>query len=292
MCGVTYFDILVIIMKWYTLSQLILDQGYQDKKLRKQIEREFEQSASNSKHELQGVLPTDTFLTTGETPSENIVSNQLMLKAITTVRKNKRISAPYPKVSSHLKPCPYCSQQLIWHGLPIHIRDIHRDKWEISKGNIATWDHCIKILINEDTDLIPSQAQKDVCQFCQCQSCQGWKLSVSFGGRQLTRQQFNALRQQALLKKNEKHEVQNAAAIAEARLQNLQISTGDLLTQSVAIPVVAGPMSLPQISAALSRSNVTSPQQMQLLQKQLLQWKLLQEGIIRRREIERCGMIK
>ena len=55
-------------------------------------------------------------------------------------------------------------------------------------------------------------------------------------------------------------------------------SSGNLPTQSVTIPVAAGPMNLPQIRAALSRSGVTNPQQMQMLQKQLLQRKQLQQG--------------
>merc|ERR1712223_530635 len=54
-------------------------------------------------------------------------------------------------------------------------------------------------------------------------------------------------------------------------------SSGNLPTQSVTIPVAAGPMNLPQIRAALSRSGVTSPAQMQLLQKQLLQRKQIQQ---------------
>ena len=290
MRGVSYFDILFITMKWCTLSQLILDQGYQDKKLRNHIEREFDQSASNSKPGIQGVLPTDKFLTPGVTPSENIVSNQLMLKAITTVRKNRKISAPYPKLPSYLKVCPYCSQELVWHAISTHIRDFHRDKWVISEDSIATWDHYTEILINENTDLTPSKTQRR--QFCQCQSCQGWKLSVSFCGRQLTRQQFHALRQQVLQKENQQQEAQNAATIAQARLQDLQPSSGDLMTQSVATPVAARPMNLPQIRAALSRLGVTNSQQIQPLQKQLLQRKEHQpEGIIRKRGVDRCGKI-
>ena len=279
-------------MKWYTLSQLLLDQGYHDQKLRKQIEKEFEQSASNSKPGLQSLLPLEKFLTSGETPSENIVSRQLMLKAVTTVRKNKRTSAPYPKAPSYLKACPYCSEQMIWHALSTHVRDIHRDEWEISSGSIATWDHCTKILINEDTDLTSTEDQKVVCQFCQCQSCQDWKLSVSFGGRQLTRQQFLALRQQAWLKPNEKLDAKNTASIAKARLQNLQPSCGDLMTHSVLVPVAASPMNSSQIKAALSRSDVRNSHQMQLLQKQQSQKKQHQPlGIDRKRAVERCGMI-
>jgi E1A-binding protein p400 len=58
-------------------------------------------------------------------------------------------------------------------------------------------------------------------------------------------------------------------------------SSSGLPTQSVTIPVAAGAMNLPQIRAALTRSGVTNPQQMQLLQKQLLQRQQIakQQGI-------------
>ena len=58
-------------------------------------------------------------------------------------------------------------------------------------------------------------------------------------------------------------------------------SSSGLPTQSVTIPVAAGAMNLPQIRAALSRSGITNPAQMQLLQKQLLQRQQLaqQKGI-------------
>ena len=49
------------------------------------------------------------------------------------------------------------------------------------------------------------------------------------------------------------------------------IKDTDMPTQSVTIPDPDGAMNLPQIRAALSRSGVTNPAQMQLLQKQLLQ---------------------
>ena len=209
-------------MNRYESSKSIYDQGYQDIEFKNQIEIEFEHASSNSKATSQIIFPaTDNILLSDDTCSLNIDLNQLILKTTISVRKNKRIFVPYPNVSSYLKACPYCSEQLIWHALSTRIRDIHRDKWVIFRGMIISRDHYSKNLIIQDINITPTVAQKNVGQSSVVTTRAAVGGSVSFAGRQFTPQQFNSLKQPALLRKHQQ-EALIAAAITEARLRFLQ----------------------------------------------------------------------
>ena len=47
---------------------------------------------------------------------------------------------------SQKKTCPYCYQQLSWHALSRHIRDMHK-----AKTNFVTCKHCQKMFRNKNS---------------------------------------------------------------------------------------------------------------------------------------------
>lgn len=47
---------------------------------------------------------------------------------------------------SQKKTCPFCKQQLSWHALSRHIRDMHR-----AKTGYVTCRHCLKVFRNKNS---------------------------------------------------------------------------------------------------------------------------------------------
>ena len=79
-------------------------------------------------------------------PLANVSSSNTMSSSLTVTSPLGEPDPNDPNASSQKKTCPYCCQQLSWHALPRHIRDMHR-----ARTGLVTCKYCHKMFRNKNS---------------------------------------------------------------------------------------------------------------------------------------------
>ena len=79
-------------------------------------------------------------------PLANVSSSNTMSSSLTVTSPLGEPDPNDPNASSQKKTCPYCCQQLSWHALSRHIRDMHR-----ARTGLVTCKYCHKMFRNKNS---------------------------------------------------------------------------------------------------------------------------------------------
>ena len=79
-------------------------------------------------------------------PLANVSSTNTMPSSLTVTSPLGEPDPNDPNASSQKKTCPYCCQQLSWHALSRHIRDMHR-----ARTGLVTCKYCHKMFRNKNS---------------------------------------------------------------------------------------------------------------------------------------------
>ena len=79
-------------------------------------------------------------------PLSNVSSSNTMSSSLTVTSPLGEPDPNDPNASSQKKTCPYCCQQLSWHALSRHIRDMHR-----ARTGLVTCKYCHKMFRNKNS---------------------------------------------------------------------------------------------------------------------------------------------
>ena len=79
-------------------------------------------------------------------PLANVSSTNTMSSSLTVTSPLGEPDPNDPNASSQKKTCPYCCQQLSWHALSRHIRDMHR-----ARTGLVTCKYCHKMFRNKNS---------------------------------------------------------------------------------------------------------------------------------------------
>ena len=79
-------------------------------------------------------------------PLANVSSSNTMSNSLTVTTPLGEPDPNDPNASSQKKTCPYCCQQLSWHALSRHIRDMHR-----ARTGLVTCKYCHKMFRNKNS---------------------------------------------------------------------------------------------------------------------------------------------
>ena len=79
-------------------------------------------------------------------PLADVSSSNTMSSSLTVTSPLGEPDPNDPNASSQKKTCPYCCQQLSWHALSRHIRDMHR-----ARTGLVTCKYCHKMFRNKNS---------------------------------------------------------------------------------------------------------------------------------------------